>query len=76
MMCAACSSGCCNVTVASCCGGAMVLTVTVLPYHCEPLRYGGKLLPYELDEARGWSLDLASLTKQVAAARREGYAIR
>eukprot|EP00775_Hariotina_reticulata_P003552 gene3552-3821_t len=45
-------------------------------YSASCALYGGKLLPYELDEARGWSLDLTSLTKQVAAARREGFAIR
>jgi alanine transaminase len=38
--------------------------------------YGGKLLPYQLNEARGWGLDLDALTQQVQAARQEGYSIR
>lgn len=38
--------------------------------------YGGKLLPYQLDEGHGWGLDLDSLTQQVAAARKEGYSVR
>lgn len=35
-----------------------------------------QLLPYELDEASGWGLDLEALTRQVHAARSEGYAVR
>jgi hypothetical protein len=35
-----------------------------------------QLLPYELDEASGWGLDLEALTRQVTAARAEGYSIR
>jgi glutamate--glyoxylate aminotransferase len=38
--------------------------------------YGGKLMPYQLEEAHGWGLDLEALTQQVAAARQEGYSVR
>ncbi|KAF6250547.1 alanine aminotransferase 2-like protein [Scenedesmus sp. NREL 46B-D3] len=45
-------------------------------YSASIALYGGKLLPYELDEASGWGLDLEALTRQVAAARAEGYLVR
>lgn len=38
--------------------------------------YGGKLLPYQLEESHGWGLDLDALSQQVGAARQEGYSIR
>lgn len=38
--------------------------------------YGGKLLPYQLEESHGWGLDLDTLTQQVAAARQEGFSVR
>uniref|UniRef100_A0A383W5D9 alanine transaminase n=1 Tax=Tetradesmus obliquus TaxID=3088 RepID=A0A383W5D9_TETOB len=45
-------------------------------YSASIALYGGKLLPYELDEASGWGLDLDALTRTVAAARAEGYSVR
>ena len=38
--------------------------------------YGGTLLPYLLDEARGWGLDVAALRASVAAATAGGQAVR
>ena len=38
--------------------------------------YGGQLVPYELDESRGWGLDVASLQQQLAAARTRGLCVR
>lgn len=45
-------------------------------YSASIALYGGKLLPYELDEPSGWGLDLEALSRQVANARREGYSVR
>jgi hypothetical protein len=38
--------------------------------------YGGQLVPYELDEASGWGLDVAHLQSQLAAARTRGLCVR
>lgn len=38
--------------------------------------YGGQLVPYELDEAKGWALDVQSLRAQLAAARTRGLCVR
>ena len=38
--------------------------------------YGGTLLPYYLDERRGWGLDVAALGAAVAAARGAGQRVR
>jgi alanine transaminase len=38
--------------------------------------YGGTLLPYYLDEASGWGLDVGALTAAVATARRAGQCVR
>lgn len=37
---------------------------------------GGTLLPYELDESKGWALSLASLKKAVETARQQGKCVR
>lgn len=37
---------------------------------------GGSLLPYELDESRGWAMDIDSLKAAVAKARGEGKCVR
>jgi len=37
---------------------------------------GGELVPYWLDEARGWALDVAQLASQLAAARARGLRVR
>lgn len=39
-------------------------------------QYGGQLVPYELDEARGWGMDVADLKSRAAAARASGVAVR
>lgn len=38
--------------------------------------YGGSLLPYELDESKGWALSVDSLRAAVRAARAAGKAVR
>ncbi|KAI8477320.1 MAG: alanine aminotransferase 2 [Monoraphidium minutum] len=38
--------------------------------------YGGQLVPYELDEAKGWGLDVGHLQQQLAAARTRGLCVR
>lgn len=38
--------------------------------------YGGTLVPYELDEAAGWGMDVGDLAKRAAAARAAGVAVR
>jgi glutamate--glyoxylate aminotransferase len=37
---------------------------------------GGTLLPYELDESKGWALSIESLRKAVASARAQGKCVR
>ena len=37
---------------------------------------GGMLLPYVLDEAAGWGIDMQELREQIAAARAEGQCVR
>lgn len=37
---------------------------------------GGSLLPYELDESRGWAMDIGALKAAVAKARGEGKCVR
>ena len=38
--------------------------------------YGGKLVPYLLDESAGWGLDVDNLKQQLDAAREEGLCVR
>jgi len=38
--------------------------------------YGGTLLPYYLQEAKGWQLDVAELKSQVASAKKDGKEVR
>ncbi|KAF8057870.1 GGAT1 [Scenedesmus sp. PABB004] len=58
-------------------GDAVLVPIPQYPlYSASIALFGGKLLPYELDEAGGWRLDLDALTTQVAAARAEGYSVR
>ena len=38
--------------------------------------YGGKLVPYLLDEAAGWGLDVNHLREQLMAAREQGLCVR
>lgn len=47
-----------------------------LSLSCLLLLTGGSLLPYELDESRGWAMDLDSLKAAVAKARGEGKCVR
>lgn len=37
--------------------------------------YGGILVPYLLDEAKGWGLDVAHLREQLAVARSNGTSV-
>ena len=39
-------------------------------------QYGGQLVPYELDEAKGWGMDVADLRARARAARASGIAVR
>ena len=39
-------------------------------------QYGGQLVPYELDEAKGWGMDVADLRERARAARASGVAVR
>ncbi len=38
--------------------------------------YGGKLVPYLLDEDKGWALDVEHLRQQLATARDQGTVVR
>lgn len=38
--------------------------------------YGGQLVPYELDEATGWGLNVSALQQQLADARTRGLCVR
>ena len=39
-------------------------------------QYGGQLVPYELDESKGWGMDVAELKERAATARSMGIAVR
>ncbi len=38
--------------------------------------YGGRLVPYLLDESKGWGLDIEHLKEQLATARAQGTNVR
>jgi aspartate/methionine/tyrosine aminotransferase len=45
-------------------------------YSATLVLYGGQLVPYELNEADGWGLDVEHLRQQLAAARSKGLCVR
>jgi hypothetical protein len=46
--------------------------------HCSATLtlYGGKLVPYLLDESKGWAMDIDHLRSQLAEARSQGTTVR
>ena len=45
-------------------------------YSASIALYGGSLVPYSLDESKGWALDVASVEKAIVDARAKGVAAR
>jgi hypothetical protein len=45
-------------------------------YSASIALYGGSLVPYMLDESKGWALDMTSLKNAVDGARAAGKAVR
>lgn len=56
---------------------AFMVPIPQYPLYSATLTlYGGTLVPYELDEATGWSLDVAQMAAALAAAREKGLLVR
>ena len=45
-------------------------------YSASIALYGGELVPYYLDEEKGWALDLAEMRRSLQAARAKGICVR
>ncbi len=56
---------------------AMLVPIPQYPLYSATLSlYGGTLVPYLLDEARGWALDVGHLRAQLADAQARGLCVR
>ncbi|WIA15264.1 hypothetical protein OEZ86_003901 [Tetradesmus obliquus] len=56
---------------------AFLVPIPQYPLYSATLTlYGGRLVPYELDEAAGWGLNVDNLQAQLAAAQQQGLCVR
>ncbi|GIL81466.1 hypothetical protein Vretimale_1026 [Volvox reticuliferus] len=56
---------------------SMMVPIPQYPLYSATLTlYGGRLVPYLLDEGAGWGLDVGHLRQQIAAARASGSCVR
>jgi glutamate--glyoxylate aminotransferase len=67
---------CLNALIRDARDGVLVPIPQYPLYSASIALYGGSLVPYALNEAAGWALDVADMTKAVADARNKGISSR
>ena len=56
---------------------ALMVPIPQYPLYSATLTlYGGRLVPYLLDESSGWGLDVDNLKQQIHKAREQGFSVR